>query len=179
MGTEKYWEEEKKRLDINKGNTNPILAQTYEDAKSRVPARHPKTLYTDCLQGALYWNQWAQSDELTLPEMALILCRDVGCELQYCQASMSDPYERPFEDCNQQFKLFNSCITGEQRRYTLDPQGRSLQDHLQFKLEKKKKEKYNYLVDLHSENKTEIPKEREYFIKEQNVRLPMNQENKL
>jgi hypothetical protein len=176
MGTEKYWQEEKKRLEKNKDNINPIIGQTMEDARALVPARHPKTLYTDCLQGALFWNQLAQSDDLTLPGMALILCRDVGCELQYCQASMSDPYERPFEDCNQQFRHFNSCITGEQRRYTLDPQGRSLQDHLQFMLEKKKKEKYG---DLLAAYKVETPKEREYIIKEQNARLPMDYETKL
>ena len=176
MGNEKYWQEEKKRLQANAGNIHPVISQTQEDARALVPARHSKALFTDCLQGALYWNQWAQSDDLTLPDMALIICRDVGCDLTYCQTSMADPYERPFDDCDQQFKQLNSCITSEQRRFTLDPQGRTMQEQIAYMLEKKKKEKY---LNLFPAEKMEVPKEREYIIKEQNLPITMDYNEKL
>jgi hypothetical protein len=171
MGNEKYWQEEKKRIDRNKDNIHPVLQQTYEDLKKNVPAKHPKALYADCLQGSLFWNQWAKSDDLSLPEMGMIICRDIGCELTYCQTSMADPYERPFDNCDQQFKALNSCISNEQRRYLMDPQGRSMGEHVNYMLEKKKKEKYAHLFQS---QKIEIPAEKEYIIKEQNLSVPIS-----
>ena len=176
MGTEKYWQEEKKKIKANEGNINPVIQQSYDDLRERVPARHPKALYTDCLQGSLFWNQWAKSDDLELPEMGMIICRDVGCDLTYCQTSMRDPYERPFENCDQQFKALNSCIASEQRRYLMDPQGRSMGEHIAFMLDKKKKEKYENV--FHSQ-RMETPTEREYIIKEHNVAIPMDDNHKL
>jgi hypothetical protein len=161
MGTEEYWRAEKERIKKNADNINPIIAQTMEDNKSIIPPRHPKALYGDCLQGALYWDQWARSEDLSTNDMAMMICRDLGCELTYCQATLSDPYERPFENCDQQFKQLNSCIAQEQRRYQINPEGRTVQEHVQYMLAKKKKEKY---FDLKF---PEVQEERQYIIKEQ------------
>lgn len=171
MGTEKYWQEEKRKQKMNKDNLHPVIKQTMEDSQALRSRKHPKALYSDCLQGALFWNQWAQSEYLSLSEMAMIICRDMGCELQYCQQTLSDPYERPFEDCDQQYQQFNSCITQEQRRYAFNPEGRTMQEHILYMLEKKKKEKYFNLVKL---PKGEVSEEREYFIRPNKIDMPMN-----
>jgi hypothetical protein len=176
MGNEKFWQQEKKRIDSNKDTINPILQQTYEDTRELVPRKHPKALYADCLQGSLFWNQWAKSDDLSLPEMGMIICRDLGCELTYCQTSMSDPYERPFDNCDQQFKALNSCISNEQRRYLMDPQGRSMGEHVAFMLEKKKKDKYAHFIEA---QKVETRTGGEYIIKENNLGIPMDNNTKL
>ena len=171
MGTEKFWQGEKDKMIKNADNIHPVIKQTMEDAKALVPPRHSKALFQDCLQGALYWNQLAQQEDLTLPEMGMIICRDVGCELTYCQASISDPYERPFENCDQQFKQLNKCIAQEQVRYQTNPEGRTMQEHVAYMLEKKKKEKY---MKYFEPQVMEVPREREYIIKEQNKVITMN-----
>jgi hypothetical protein len=159
MGTEDYWQKEIEKNRMNAGNINPIISMTMEDNKKIVPPKHAKALYADCLQGALFWEQWARSEDLSLNEMGMMICRDVGCELTYCQATLSDPYERPFENCDQQFKAFNQCIAQEQRRYIMNPEGRSMHEHIQYMLAKKKKEKYFNILEVKAED-------REYIIKE-------------
>ncbi len=148
--TEKYWQEQKRNIEMNKGNTNPIIEQTFEDKMKLVPPKHPKALYSDCLKGALYFTQWAQSDDLSIDDMSMLICRDLGCELTYCQTTLSDPYERPFDNCDEQFKGFNSCIMQEKRRYLYEPEGRSMQQQVAYMLEKKKREKYKHIF-------TEVP----------------------
>jgi hypothetical protein len=143
--TEKYWQQEKKAIEKNKDNINPIISQTIEDKKKLIPNKHPKVLYSDCLQGALYLTQWALSDDLNIDDMGMLICRDMGCELTYCQATIFDPYERPFENCDEQFRRFNACIGMEKRRFLYDSEGRTMQQQVAYMLEKKKMEKYKYL----------------------------------
>jgi len=174
MGTEKYWHEEKRRVDLNKNNIHPVIQQTMEDSKSIQSLKNPKALYYDCLKGALYWRQWAQADDLNLDEMATIVCRDTGCELTYCQATLYDPHERPFENCDLQFRNLTRCISQEQQRYIDNPQGRTLQEHTLYMLDKKRNEKYFDLVQK-LEQPTELnkEKEREYFIKDTTNKMSM------
>ena len=177
MGTEKYWQQERENIKKNSDTINPLITQTMQDAKELIPPKHPKALYADCLQGALFWNQWAESDDLSLPDMAMIICRDTGCELTYCQATMRDPYERPFENCEQQFRQMNSCIAQEQKRYAINPEGRTMQEHVKYMLEKKKKEKYfNIMSDqtIEAQVQNQPVKEKDYFIREPKITLENN-----
>jgi hypothetical protein len=162
MGTEQYWQQEKEKLEMNKANINPLIQQTYEDMKELIPRRNAKALYVDCLEGALYLRQYALSDSLTLDDMSMLICRDVGCELQYCQASMSDPYERPYKDCNGQFSELNKCMAQEQERYKSNSE-RSMQEQVLYMLEKKK-EKYHNILQMNKPLEQEL--ERQYIIKE-------------
>jgi len=172
MGTEKYWQEEKRRVDMNKNNIHPVIQQTIEDNKSIHSLKNPKALYYECLKGALYWRQWAQSDDLSPDEMATIICRDTGCELTYCQATLYDPNERPFENCDFQFRQLTKCIDQEQKRYLDNPQGRTVQEHVIFMLDKKRKEKYFDLTQKF-EQSVDLNKEREYIIKDTNSKISM------
>lgn len=165
-GTEKYWQEEKARLDFNKDTMHPVIKTTEEEFRKNIPMKHPKYLYAECLKGALYWRQWAQADTLTIDEMATIICRDVGCELQYCMSTMSDPYERPFNDCNEQLRNMSSCIRQEQRRFIENSEGRNMQEQVMYMLDMKKKGKYKHLFEPKVEQK-----EREYFIKDNSLKL--------
>jgi hypothetical protein len=173
MGTENYWQQEKRRNELNKNNIHPIIKQTMEDNKAIQSLKNPKALYYDCLKGALYWRQWAQADDLSLEDGAMIICRDTGCELSYCQASLYDPNERPFENCDYQFRQLNSCIAQEQKKYVDNPQGRTIQEHVLYMLDKKRKEKYFDLTQKF-EQPQEINKQREYFVKDTNSSMSMN-----
>jgi hypothetical protein len=142
MGTEEYWQKQKKIEESNKQNINPILAQTYEDMKELILPKGAKYQYIECLKGALYLRQWAMSDSLNIDDMSMLICRDTGCELQYCQQTLSDPFEQPFKNCDAQYRNLTRCIIQEQDRYLTNPEGRTMQEQVLYMLEKKKKEKY-------------------------------------
>jgi hypothetical protein len=162
--TENYWAQEKERIKKNKDNINPVLQQTFEDKKILDP-KNFRVLYTNCLQGSLHLNQYARSENITIDDMAMLICRDKGCELQYCQASLHDPYEKPFENCDEQYNSFSSCMTAEKRRYIHDGQKtRNMNEQIEYMLEKKKKEK---LMNIEIKNTPiEVDKEKNNFIKE-------------
>jgi len=94
--------------------------------------------------------------------MGLMICKNVGCELTFCQATMSDPYERPFENCEAQFKTLNSCINQEVRRYQFDSQGRSMKEQILLRLEQKKRENDLLMKDLYQTDENV----RKYYFKE-------------
>jgi hypothetical protein len=162
MGTENFWQQEKQKIEMNNRNINPLIKQTYDDMKELIPRQNAKAQYVDCLQGALYLRQYALSDSLTLDDMSMLICRDVGCELEYCQASIADPYERPYNDCNAQFSQLNKCMTQEQERYQSNPE-RSMQEQVLYMLEKKKEKFYNI---LQMNKPLEEQGERQFIVKE-------------
>ena len=104
MGTEKYWQRQNEINKQNQSHIHPVIDQTMKDKRELVPAKNAQLLFTECLKGALYLRQFALSDDLSVDDMSMLICRDVGCELQYCQASLSDPYDRPFENCDAHFR---------------------------------------------------------------------------
>lgn len=88
--------------------------------------------------------------------MSMLICKDVGCELMYCQSTIMDPYERPFNDCNEQIKHFNGCMLSEQRRYMYgDNKERTMQQQVLYRLQNKRNEdKYkNILEEIELKNK--------------------------
>lgn len=158
--TEKTWQEVKYWKDRNNKNLNPIIENTYEEKRKKAPNKHFKDLYFECLRGSLDIKLWQISDELTVDDMALLACRDVGCELNYCTTSFTDPYERPFEDCNSQSKALYSCISREVNIYNSQKEQIPLKTYLSKLLLEKKNNKYKHLfenrIDVHAENKKEI-----------------------
>lgn len=163
--TEEYWRRERENIKKNADNVNPILQQTFEDHKNPNP-KNFRELYTNCLKGALYLNQYAQSENISIDDMAMLICRDKGCELQYCQASMHDPYEKPFENCDEHYKNFAGCMSAEKRRYVYDGQERTMNQQIEYMLEKKRKEK---IINMEIPIKDE-KNEKEYFVKNIDVK---------
>jgi len=176
--TENFWQQEKERIRKNQGNINPIIKQTFEDKQALVPNKNFRELYYNCMKGDLNLKSWEKSDSLSLEDMGMLICRDVGCELQYCQASMADPYEKPFENCDEHFKKFYQCQEQEKRRYIYDNQGRTLQEQIAFMLEKKKNERMKNMVDeLEREKNKQIRIEQ--INKERETKHKMTMDQKL
>jgi len=149
--TEKYWQN---RQTINKKDSlNGIIQRTYDDKKEKIPRKHFKELYYECLKGSLDLKLWAMSDELNVDDMALLACRDVGCELSYCQNSMTDPYERPFENCEQHQSALFGCIDYQINMYNKKPLASTIQEHLKIVLENKKNKKYDFLFNKNQKEK--------------------------
>lgn len=172
--TEKFWQQHKKANEKNKNNVNPIIDQTYTDKRNLVPNKNFRELYYNCLQGALYLKQFAQSEEISFDDMGMLICRDAGCELQYCQTSIADAFEMYFHNCDEQLRNFSNCMTQEKRRYLYDGQGRSIPDQIAYMLEKKRREKYHHLNEYEREHnlnvKMEEQRKKEYTIKENSLK---------
>ena len=143
--TEKHWQERTYWNNINNKNQNPIIQNTFDEKKAKAPNKHYKELYAECLKGSLDIKLWQISDDLSIDDMGLLACKDVGCELNYCQTSMIDPYEQPFKDCTSQFNALNRCIQYEIDKYNSIKEPLDVRDYLKNTLEEKKKLKYKHL----------------------------------
>ena len=171
--TENFWQLEKERIRLNKDNIHPVIQQTYDDKQALVPNKNFRELYYNCMQGHLNIKSWERSDDLTLDDMGMLICRGVGCELQYCQASMLDPYEKTFENCDDHIKKFYQCQEQEKRRYIHDGQGRTLQQQIVFMFEQKKKEKKHGVNVLEQKLNRQI--QTDLFNKEKDIAVKENE----
>jgi hypothetical protein len=57
------------------------------------------------------------SAKLTIDELSMFICRDVGCDLSYCQHLVGKPRSstQSITDCTQQFNNFRDCIVREKK----------------------------------------------------------------
>jgi hypothetical protein len=147
-GTEELWQQRKVYNDENAKNENKLLKITREDYDGFKPSRHFKSLYQECIKGSSTLKLWGSSENLTVDDMAVLACRDTGCELNYCQTSMHDPHEyKTFKNCDQQTRAIYKCISQEITHYNLAPKGKNTQEHLKFVLERKRLTKYAHLYE--------------------------------
>ncbi|CDW90958.1 UNKNOWN [Stylonychia lemnae] len=141
--TEEFWQEDKKKQESNPFNVNPIMQQTYKDARSIASDKHPKALYAECLKQSTYWTHYAASPRVSIDDMAMMLCRDLGCEVNYC-GLVKKSYPMEWEgssDCIDEIKQFNDCMTRERRRYAWLDEKPPMFDYIQNRLAEKRKEK--------------------------------------
>jgi hypothetical protein len=117
--TEKFWEEEKKKTDANTYLSNKLWKQTWEDMRSIKSDTHPKALYIECLKNSTYLHHYAASDKLSIDDLAMLVCKDLGCEINYCSLiKKSVPMEwEGSSDCSSEISNFNKCMQLERRRY--------------------------------------------------------------
>ena len=69
---------------------NKILKITYEDAKSIASAKHPKALYVECLKLSNNWRAYAASETFSIEDMSMLVCKDIGCAVNFCGLVKSD-----------------------------------------------------------------------------------------
>ena len=79
--------------------------------------QHPDKLYAICRTDNNYWRHYRASPKLGIDELAMMICRDVGCDLTYCQMLYAKPKtpDMQINDCDNQFDNFRSCIIREKR----------------------------------------------------------------
>jgi len=168
--TEKFWQQEKERIRLNKSNIHPIIQQSFDDNRSILPNKNFRELYFNCNQGDMNLKQFENSDNVSLEDMGMLICRDAGCELQYCQASLTDPNDKPFSNCDEHYKKFNQCQEQEKRRYLYENEGRTMKDQIFHMLEVKKNEKFKA-------NEIEKDKDKQLKIEQINKQKSMMKEN--
>lgn len=112
--TEKFWKEEKKRFDDNPYlGGNKLWKQTWQDVKERKTDKHPKEMYMECLKNSSFWHHFSASPKISLDDVVMMICRDIGCEINYC-GLLKKSYESDWKnssDCSSEIKEFNNCMT--------------------------------------------------------------------
>ena len=63
---------------------NKLLKQTYADAAEIASRKHPKALYVECLKNTTFWHHYAAAPTFDINDMAMLVCKDVGCAINYC-----------------------------------------------------------------------------------------------
>ena len=75
--------------------------------------------------------------------MAMMVCRDLGCEINYCSL-VKKSYVTEWEgssDCTQEIKNFNDCMVQERRRFSWMKEKPAMYDWIQQRVEERRKEK--------------------------------------
>jgi hypothetical protein len=63
-------------MEGNAFEGNKLWKQTFKDAASIATDKHPKALHTECLGNNNFWRHYAATDELSIDDLAMLLCKD-------------------------------------------------------------------------------------------------------
>ena len=114
--TEEYWANWKTKKDAAHPN---ILWKTIENQRrvEMIRDQHPDALYATCRTDNNYWRHYRASQKLGIDELSMMICKDVGCDLQYCQHLFAKPKHpgQQIADCKAQFNNFRNCVVREKK----------------------------------------------------------------
>ena len=114
-----------------------------EDVKAFASDKHPKALYAECLKNSSFWHHYSASPKISIDDMAMMVCRDLGCEINYC-GLIKKSYVTEWEgsgDCSSEIKAFNNCITQERRRFAWQEVKPPMYEYIQERIAERRKEK--------------------------------------
>ena len=78
--TEEYWQSWKKKRDL--AQPNQIWRNIEMEKKvSEIYDLHPDQAYATCRADNNYWRHYRASTKLGIDELAMMICREVGCDL--------------------------------------------------------------------------------------------------
>ncbi len=92
---EKFWFNERKKVEDNPYLSGKLWKQTWKDMKSLAGPKHPKALYAECLKQSTYWDYYASDNKLSVDDLAMIVCRDLGkfrCRVLHSTIISQRPY---------------------------------------------------------------------------------------
>ena len=114
--TEEFWQKEKRRRDDNPYENNLIIHKTNMDTQQKNMAKvhkNPKALYVECIKNSTYWHHYSASEKITVRDLAMMVCKNIGCEINYCQLikfSKMEAEAEPDRECTQEISNFNNCM---------------------------------------------------------------------
>ena len=88
--TEDYWRSYMKTKEVR--DSNKLFNGIQEALRQEiVKEKHPDELYAICRADNNYWRHYRASTKLTVDELAMMICKEDGCDLAYCQMQMGKP----------------------------------------------------------------------------------------
>jgi hypothetical protein len=80
--------------------------------------RSPEEFFSMCKTDNNYWKHYRGSENLDPDAVALVLCKDVGCDLMHCQVlSAQNKDDVKLYGCAQQYQNFRDCYIKEKRKF--------------------------------------------------------------
>jgi hypothetical protein len=114
--TEDFW---RKYKDNKEKSGNRIFNDVESELKRRFKAeKTPEEMYSMCKTDNNYWKHYRNSENLDPDAVSLVLCKDVGCELMYCQALTQQGKDNMY-GCKEQYQNFRECYITEKRKFNL------------------------------------------------------------
>ena len=115
--TEEFWRSYMKNEKIK--NSNVMFNRMKESLHQEVIMnKHPDELYGICRADNNYWRHYRASTKLSVDELAMMICKDPGWDLQYCQMQMWKPKlgsKQKFRDWKDEYYDFRDCFIREKR----------------------------------------------------------------
>ena len=112
--TEKYWQNYKRN---KKASENPLFNEIESELKRKFKSeKTPEEMYTLCKTDNNYWKHYRWSENLDQDSISLVLCKDVGCDLMYCQALTAKGKDNLY-GCKEQYNKFRDCYIYEKRKF--------------------------------------------------------------
>ena len=87
--TEQWW----KTYKANKDKTeNKLFGVVESELKRKFKSeKTPDEMYSICKTDNNYWRHYRNSENLDPDAVSLVLCKEIGCDLMYCQALQIKP----------------------------------------------------------------------------------------
>jgi hypothetical protein len=103
-------------------NENKVFGHVESELKRRFKAeKTPDDMYQICKTDNNYWKHYRHSENLDPDAVSLVLCKDSGCDLMYCQALAQSQKQKDknlnLYGCSEQYNNFRECYIKEKRRF--------------------------------------------------------------
>ncbi len=114
--TEQWWRKFKDNKDKNE---NKIFGHVESELKRRFKSeKTPDDMYSTCKTDNNYWKHYRNSENLDQDAVSLVLCKETGCDLMYCQAlSQKNDKSLNLYGCTEQYSKFRECYIREKRKF--------------------------------------------------------------
>eukprot|EP00357_Protocruzia_adherens_P029211 CAMPEP_0115045886 /NCGR_PEP_ID=MMETSP0216-20121206/48437_1 /TAXON_ID=223996 /ORGANISM="Protocruzia adherens, Strain Boccale" /LENGTH=176 /DNA_ID=CAMNT_0002428895 /DNA_START=11 /DNA_END=541 /DNA_ORIENTATION=- len=118
--TEKFWQKYKREVEDQKlENTSSFWAQMKKDMDriyGEKNQKYPQELYGICKADNNYWRHIRAQPDVDDDSLAVLLCKDTACDLQYCMSMQEYSAKRPYagirhNGCVTQMQQFNQCMS--------------------------------------------------------------------
>lgn len=114
--TEEWWRQYKHNKDKNE---NKLFGMVESELKRKFKnERSPEELYSMCKTDNNYWKHYRASQNLDPDSISTVLCKDVGCDLMYCQVLTNKNKDNiQLYGCSEQYNNFRDCYLKEKRKF--------------------------------------------------------------
>ena len=87
--TEEWWKSFKKNKDKTENHLFGVVESELKKKFKR--DKTPDEMYSMCKTDNNYWKHYRHSESLDPDSISLVLCKEIGCDLMYCQALQLKP----------------------------------------------------------------------------------------
>lgn len=117
--TESFWQKYKKNKEQSQSQ---VITEIESELKRKFKSeKSPEDMLLTCKTDNNYWKQYRGSENLDDDSVAMVLCKNTGCELMYCQAltfsKQAISKQIDTFGCTEQYQSLRQCYLNEKRKF--------------------------------------------------------------